>query len=48
MARAGPGDEPQIMIHHDQGSDWDTLLLQPPAARLQANGTDIDVIGYSY
>ena len=47
---AGPGNEPQIMIHHDQGSDWGdtsyyfTRLLP----RLQANGTDIDIIGYSY
>ncbi len=40
----------RVMIHHDQGSDWGdtsyyfTRLLP----RLQANGTDIDIIGYSY
>ncbi len=46
----GAGNEPQIMIHHDKGADpytglyyFDRLL-----PRLQANGTDIDAIGYSY
>jgi arabinogalactan endo-1,4-beta-galactosidase len=47
---AGPGNEPDIMIHHDQGSDWgDTsYFFTRLLPRLQANGTDIDIIGYSY
>jgi arabinogalactan endo-1,4-beta-galactosidase len=47
---AGPGNEPRIMIHHDKGSDWSTssYYFDRLLPRLQANGTDIDVIGYSY
>jgi hypothetical protein len=38
------------MIHHDQGSDWgDTnYYFSRLLPRMQANGADIDVIGYSY
>jgi arabinogalactan endo-1,4-beta-galactosidase len=47
---AGPGDEPLIMIHHDQGSQWGTTsyYFDRLLPRLQANGTDVDVLGYSY
>lgn len=47
---AGPGEEPLIMIHHDKGSQWETTeyYFDQLLPRLQANGTDIDVIGYSY
>lgn len=49
-AGAGPGDEPLIMIHHDKGADWGTssYYFDRLLPRLVANGTDIDVIGYSY
>ena len=38
------------MIHHDQGTDWNdaSYYFDRLLPRLQANGTDIDVIGYSY
>jgi len=38
------------MIHHDQGSRWDrtSYYFNNLLPRLQANGTDVDVIGYSY
>ena len=47
---AGPGEEPLIMIHHDKGSQWSVTeyYFDQLLPRLQANGTDIDVIGYSY
>ncbi len=47
---AGPGDEPLIMIHHDKGANWGTTsyYLDRLLPRLQSNGTDIDMIGYSY
>jgi arabinogalactan endo-1,4-beta-galactosidase len=47
---AGLGNEPKVMIHHDQGSDWgDTsYYFNKLLPRLQANGADIDVVGYSY
>jgi len=45
-----PGDEPLLMIHHDQGTRWDrtSYFFDRLLPRLQTNGTDIDVIGYSY
>jgi arabinogalactan endo-1,4-beta-galactosidase len=47
---AGPGEEPLIMIHHDQGSRWSTTsyYFDRLLPRLDANGTDPDVLGYSY
>ncbi len=47
---AGPGDEPLVMIHHDQGSKWNTTsyYFDRLLPRLVANGTDPDVLGYSY
>ena len=38
------------MIHHDKGSHWGdyVILLRSAVAAAAANGTDIDVIGYSY
>jgi arabinogalactan endo-1,4-beta-galactosidase len=47
---AGEGEEPLVMIHHDKGSQWGTTeyYFDKLLPRLQANGTDIDVIGYSY
>jgi arabinogalactan endo-1,4-beta-galactosidase len=47
---AGAGNEPLIMLHHDQGANWGTTsyYLDRLLPRLQANGTDVDVIGYSY
>jgi arabinogalactan endo-1,4-beta-galactosidase len=47
---AGLGEEPLIMIHHDKGSQWNTtqFYFDQLLPRLQSNGTDIDVIGYSY
>lgn len=47
---AGPGEEPLIMIHHDQGSKWNTTsyYFDRLLPRLQANGADPDVLGYSY
>lgn len=47
---AGPGQEPLIMIHHDQGGSWrsTSYWLDRLLPRLQNNGTDVDVIGYSY
>ncbi len=46
----GPGQEPQVMIHHDQGSNWGTTsyYFDGLLPRMRANGADIDVIGYSY
>jgi arabinogalactan endo-1,4-beta-galactosidase len=45
-----PGHEPLIMVHHDKGSQWGTTgyFFDEIITRLQNNGTDIDVIGYSY
>jgi arabinogalactan endo-1,4-beta-galactosidase len=47
---AGPGHEPIIMIHHDKGSQWGTsgYYLDRLLPRLQNNGTDPDVLGFSY
>ncbi len=47
---AGPGQEPLIMIHHDQGSDWGTTsyYFDHLLPKLQARSADIDVLGYSY
>lgn len=47
---AAPGNEPDIMIHHDKGADWGTTsyYFDRLLPRLQTNGTDIDAIGYSY
>jgi arabinogalactan endo-1,4-beta-galactosidase len=47
---AGPGEEPLIMIHHDQGSRWNTTsyYFDRLLPRLQSNGADPDVLGYSY
>jgi arabinogalactan endo-1,4-beta-galactosidase len=47
---AGPGQEPLIMIHHDQGSQWLTTdyYFDRLLPRLQVNGTDPDVLGFSY
>jgi arabinogalactan endo-1,4-beta-galactosidase len=49
-AGAGPGQEPQIMIHHDQGADWGatSYYFDRLLPRLAANGTPADIIGYSY
>jgi arabinogalactan endo-1,4-beta-galactosidase len=49
-AGAGPEEPPLVMVHHDKGANWSTSsyffdrLLQ----KLETNGTDVDVIGYSY
>ena len=47
---ADPGEEPLIMIHHDQGSRWNatSYYFDRLLPRLQANGADPDVLGYSY
>jgi arabinogalactan endo-1,4-beta-galactosidase len=47
---AGAGQEPLIMIHHDKGSQWGSTsyYFDRLLPRLQANGTDVDVLGYSY
>ena len=47
---SGAGHEPKIMIHHANGADWGTTsyYFDRLLPRLQANGTDIDAIGYSY
>jgi hypothetical protein len=47
---AGQGNEPRIMLHHDQGTNWTTTsyYFDRLLPRLATNGTDIDVIGYSY
>ena len=47
---APAGSEPSIMIHHDQGSNWGntSYYFDRLLPRLQANGTDVDLIGYSY
>jgi arabinogalactan endo-1,4-beta-galactosidase len=47
---AGPGREPLIAIHHSRGDNWGqaSFWLSRLLPRLQANGTDVDVIGYSY
>ena len=44
------GNEPEVLIHHSKGADWDTTsyYFDRLLPRLQANGTDIDAIGYSY
>jgi len=50
-ARDGaPGQEPEIMIHHDQGSNWGatSYYFDRLIPRLQADGADFDIIGYSY
>jgi arabinogalactan endo-1,4-beta-galactosidase len=49
-AGAGPEAEPLIMIHHDKGANWGTssYYFDRLLPKLQANGTDPDVIGYSY
>ena len=47
---AGPGREPKIVIHHSRGDSMGqtSFWLDRLLPRLQANGTDVDVIGYSY
>jgi arabinogalactan endo-1,4-beta-galactosidase len=47
---AGPGQEPLVMIHHDQGTRWDrtSYYFDRLLPRLVAKNADIDVIGYSY
>lgn len=47
---AGAGNEPLFMVHHDKGGDWGTTsyYLDQLLPKLQSNGTDVDVIGYSY
>jgi arabinogalactan endo-1,4-beta-galactosidase len=47
---AGAGSEPLIMVHHDKGADWATssYYFDRLMPRLTANGTNVDVIGYSY
>ena len=47
---ADPGEVPLVMIHHDQGSRWNSTsyYFDNLLPRLEANGTDFDVIGYSY
>jgi arabinogalactan endo-1,4-beta-galactosidase len=47
---ADPGDEPLVMIHHDQGSNWNatSYYFSRLLPRMQANGADPDVLGYSY
>jgi hypothetical protein len=47
---AGPNQEPLIAIHHSRGDSWGqaSFWLDRLLPRLQANGTDVDVIGYSY
>ena len=47
---AGAGHEPDVMIHHANGANWGTTsyYFDRLLPRLQANGTDIDAIGYSY
>lgn len=50
-AKAGAGNnQPKIMIHHSQGGNWNTTsyYLDRVLPRLEANGTEVDVIGYSY
>jgi len=49
-AGAGPGEAPQIMIHHDKGANWSTssYYFDRLLPRLATNGTPADVIGYSY
>ncbi len=43
---AGPGHEPQIMIHHDRGHDWGATSYY--FDKLVERNLDFDVIGYSY
>jgi arabinogalactan endo-1,4-beta-galactosidase len=47
---AGTGQEPLIMIHHDQGANWNatSYYFNRLLPRLEANGADPDVLGYSY
>lgn len=47
---AGAGHEPLVMIHHDKGANWATssYYFDRLLPRLASNGTDVDVIGYSY
>ncbi len=50
-AQAGAGNnQPKIMIHHSQGGNWNTTsyYLDRVLPRLEANGTNVDIIGYSY
>jgi arabinogalactan endo-1,4-beta-galactosidase len=49
-AGAGPGEGPQMMVHHDKGASWSTssYYFDRLLPRLAANGTPADVIGYSY
>ncbi len=49
-AGAGPGQEPLVMVHHDKGANWSTssYYFNRLLPRLDANGTPVDMIGYSY
>lgn len=46
---ADPGDEPLIMIQYSTPNDqYSSYYFDQIIPRLQANGTDVDVIGFSY